>query len=108
VQLQQVLLNLILNAIDAMADVDRARTLHIRSHFDDAQGIVLAVTDSGRGFDPGSQDRIFEAFFSTKAAGLGMGLSVSRSIVEAHGGTLQSAGNEGPGATFSLTLPVAG
>jgi signal transduction histidine kinase len=108
VQLQQVILNLILNAIDAMASVDGTRTLHIRSHLDDAKGIVVEVSDCGLGFDPGAQDRIFEAFFSTKPTGLGMGLSVSRSIVEAHGGTLRSAANAGPGATFYLTLPVGG
>jgi signal transduction histidine kinase len=107
VQLQQVILNLILNAIDAMADADGTRTLHIRSHLDDAKAVVLEVTDCGRGFDPGSQDRIFEAFFSTKPTGLGMGLSVSRSIVEAHGGTLRSTPNPGPGVTFYLALPPA-
>jgi PAS domain S-box-containing protein len=107
VQLQQVVLNLILNAIDAMAGADRVRALSIRSHLDDSKGIVLEVTDCGRGFEPGSQDRIFDAFFSTKPTGLGMGLSVSRSIVEAHGGTLRSVANAGPGATFYLTLPGA-
>jgi signal transduction histidine kinase len=106
VQLQQVILNLILNAIDAMAEVERTRILHIRSRLDGAKGIVLEVTDCGRGFDPISKDRIFEAFFSTKPTGLGMGLSVSRSIVEAHGGTLRSSANTGPGATFYLCLPV--
>ncbi|MEA2706729.1 MAG: hypothetical protein QOH22_1517 [Gemmatimonadaceae bacterium] len=106
VQLQQVILNLILNAIDAMAEVDRTRILQIRSRLDGANEIVLEVTDCGRGFDPISKDRIFEAFFSTKPTGLGMGLSVSRSIVEAHGGTLRSSANTGPGATFYLSLPV--
>jgi C4-dicarboxylate-specific signal transduction histidine kinase len=106
VQLQQVILNLMLNAIDAMTEVDRARVLTIRSLLDDAKGIVLEVSDCGKGFEPGSEDRIFDAFFSTKAAGLGMGLSVSRSIVEAHGGTLRATANVGPGATFYLTLPV--
>ena len=106
VQLQQVILNLVLNAIDAMTEVDRARVLTIRSLLDDAKGIVLEVSDCGKGFEPGSEDRIFDAFFSTKAAGLGMGLSVSRSIVEAHGGTLRATANVGPGTTFYLTLPV--
>jgi C4-dicarboxylate-specific signal transduction histidine kinase len=106
VQLQQVILNLVLNAIDAMTEVDRARVLTIRSLLDDAKGIVLEVSDCGKGFEPGSEDRIFDAFFSTKAAGLGMGLSVSRSIVEAHGGTLRATPNVGLGATFYLTLPV--
>jgi PAS domain S-box-containing protein len=106
VQLQQVILNLILNAIDAMVDADRARTLTIRSHLDGPDSIVLEVSDCGRGFAPGSENRIFDAFFSTKAAGLGMGLSVSRSIVEAHGGALRATANAGPGATFFLTLPV--
>jgi C4-dicarboxylate-specific signal transduction histidine kinase len=106
VQLQQVILNLMLNAIDAMTEVDRARVLTIRSLLDDAKGIVLEVSDCGKGFEPGSEDRIFDAFFSTKAAGLGMGLSVSRSIVEAHGGTLRATANVGPGVTFYLSLPV--
>jgi signal transduction histidine kinase len=107
VQLQQVILNLILNAIDAMAEADRPRTLHIRSHRDDQEAVILEVTDCGRGFDPGSQGRIFEAFFSTKSTGLGMGLSVSRSIVEAHGGTLLGRANAGPGVTFYVALPAS-
>jgi len=108
VQLQQVILNLILNAIDAMADAEPTRMLRVRSYLDDPQAMVLEVTDSGKGFEPGSQNRIFEAFFTTKPTGLGMGLSVSRSIVEAHGGTLRGTANAGPGATFSLRLPLAG
>ena len=108
VQLQQVILNLILNAIDAMADADRSRTLIIRSHLNGPNAIVLEVSDCGHGFAPGSENRIFEAFFSTKPTGLGMGLPVSRSIVEAHGGTLSAAANDGPGATFFLTVPLGG
>ena len=106
VQLQQVVLNLILNAIDAMADADRSRALTIRSHLSGPSAIMVEVSDCGRGFVAGSENRIFDAFFSTKPAGLGMGLPVSRSIVEAHGGTLWAAANGGAGATFFLTVPV--
>jgi signal transduction histidine kinase len=89
-----------------MADTDRSRTLTIRSHLDGGNAIMLEVSDCGRGFAPGSENRIFNAFFSTKPAGLGMGLPVSRSIVEAHGGTLRAATNGSAGATFFLTVPV--
>ena len=90
VQLQQVMLNLIMNAIDAMVTInDRPRTLLIKSA-KDAEGVLIQVQDSGRGLDPEQADRIFESFFTTKPEGIGMGLSISRSIVEAHGGRLQA------------------
>jgi PAS domain S-box-containing protein len=106
VQLQQVLLNLILNAVDAMADVsERTRVLGIESGIDAPGSVLIEVRDCGKGFEPGSVDRLFEAFFTTKPAGLGMGLSVSHTIVEAHGGRIWATANDGPGATLHLSLP---
>jgi C4-dicarboxylate-specific signal transduction histidine kinase len=106
VQLQQVLLNLILNAVDAMADAtDGTRVLRIGSRIDEPGSVAIEVRDCGKGFEPGSADRLFEAFFTTKPAGLGMGLSVSHTIVEAHGGRIWATANDGPGATLHLSLP---
>ncbi len=108
VQLQQVLLNLILNAIEAMSGVhDRPRELTIVSRADGSGAIVVEVRDSGIGLDPGRAERVFEAFYTTKAEGLGIGLSISRSIVEAHGGRLWAAPSEPHGAVFRFSLPVA-
>jgi PAS domain S-box-containing protein len=108
VQLQQVLVNLILNARDAMADgSDGSAELTVGSRREAAGGVLVEVKDRGRGIDPAHADRIFEAFFSTKPAGLGMGLSVSRSIVELHGGKIWAARNDGPGVTMRFTLPAA-
>jgi len=105
VQLQQVLLNLILNAVDAMADAtDGTRVLRIGSRIDEPGSVAIEVRDCGKGFEPGSVDRLFEAFFTTKPAGLGMGLSVSHTIVEAHGGRIWATANDGPGATLHLSL----
>jgi signal transduction histidine kinase len=105
VQLQQVVVNLILNAIEAMATVkDRERDLVIRTQLGEGDEIRVAVRDSGIGVDPLSAERIFDAFHTTKPGGLGMGLSISRSIVESHGGHLWAASNDGPGATFQFTL----
>jgi PAS domain S-box-containing protein len=105
VQLQQVLVNLILNAIEAMATVeDRERDLLIRTQVGEGDQIRVAVRDSGSGFDPLNTERIFDAFHTTKPGGLGMGLSISRSIVESHGGRLWAVSNDGPGATFQFTL----
>jgi C4-dicarboxylate-specific signal transduction histidine kinase len=105
VQLQQVVLNLILNGIEAMSTVeDRKRDLVIRTQRDQGGEVRVAVQDSGIGFDPLSADRIFDAFHTTKPGGLGMGLSISRSIVESHGGRLWAVSNDGPGATFQFTL----
>jgi PAS domain S-box-containing protein len=107
VQLQQVLVNLILNASDAMAGVDGGeRLLTISSRREDVGGVVVEVADCGRGLGPGQQERIFDAFFSTKPRGLGMGLSISRSIVETHGGKIWATPNDGPGATMHFTLPA--
>jgi PAS domain S-box-containing protein len=105
VQLQQVIVNLILNGIEAMSTVgDRERTLLIRTQPGEGSEVRVTVRDSGIGFDPQSAERIFDAFHTTKAGGLGMGLSISRSIVESHGGRLWATLNDGPGAAFQFTL----
>jgi PAS domain S-box-containing protein len=105
VQLQQVLLNLFRNASDAMVEVnDRPRRLLIRTDVDGNDATVF-VQDSGVGFDPGVTERLFESFFTTKQEGMGIGLSLSRSIVESHGGHLWAQGNDGPGATFAFSIP---
>jgi C4-dicarboxylate-specific signal transduction histidine kinase len=107
VQLQQVVLNLLLNAKEALLDVaERPREITIRTRRD-AEGVLLAVTDSGVGFDGQDPERLFDAFYTTKSQGMGIGLSVSRSIIESHHGRLWAARNEGPGATFAFFLPAA-
>jgi PAS domain S-box-containing protein len=107
VQLQQVIINLVMNGIEAMQSVtDRQRELVIRSGQDETHGVLLSVTDCGVGISAENANRLFSAFFTTKSSGLGMGLSICRSIVEAHGGSLSASGNEGPGATFQFVLPV--
>jgi C4-dicarboxylate-specific signal transduction histidine kinase len=107
VQLQQVLVNLVQNAIEAMSGiVDRPRALVIRSEMPSPGQLLVAVQDSGVGIDPAVQKRIFDAFFTTKAQGMGMGLSISQSIIEAHGGRLWASANGGPGTTFQFTLPI--
>jgi PAS domain S-box-containing protein len=105
IQLQQVLLNLIINAIEAMNDVRDARELSISSANDDSRNVLVAVRDSGPGLDPRNLDRLFEAFYTTKPHGMGMGLAISRSIVAAHGGRLWVTPNEPHGAVFQFTLP---
>jgi PAS domain S-box-containing protein len=106
VQLQQVILNLLLNAADAMAGVeDRPRALLVRTAPHDDGSVRLLVRDSGVGIDPSKMEKLFEAFFTTKAKGMGVGLSISRSIIERHGGRLWAEANEGPGATFSFCIP---
>jgi PAS domain S-box-containing protein len=105
IQLQQVILNLVRNASDAMRDVEsRPRHLLIRTE-QACETVRVTIQDSGIGFDPAIADRLFESFYTTKADGMGMGLSVSRSIIEAHGGRLRATANDGPGATFSFSLP---
>ena len=105
VQLQQVVVNLILNAIEAMSTVEnRQRDLFIGTQCGEGGEVKITVRDSGIGFDPLSVERIFDAFHTTKSGGLGMGLSISRSIVESHGGRLWATANDGLGATFYLTL----
>ncbi|HEX8896377.1 MAG TPA: ATP-binding protein, partial [Terriglobales bacterium] len=106
VQVQQVILNLLLNAADAMAGVeDRPRTLLVRTGLHDDGNVKLLVQDSGTGIDPATVERLFEAFYTTKAKGMGVGLSISRSIIARHGGRLWAEANEGPGATFSFSIP---
>jgi len=108
VQLQQVILNLIINAVEAMSSVpEGSRELLIGTR-KDVGGVVVVVQDSGPGLSPESLDRLFDAFYTTKASGMGMGLSICRSIVEAHGGQIWASRDVGPGATFQLTLPLAG
>jgi len=108
VQLQQVVLNLVMNGIDAMRAVaDRARILTIRSQLDDQRNIVVNVADSGVGLDAADRERIFETFFTTKAAGMGMGLAISKSIIEAHHGRLWAAPGSPIGAMFAFALPSA-
>jgi signal transduction histidine kinase len=105
VQLQQVIMNLILNAIEAMSTVeDRERVVVIGTQLGEGDEVRVAVRDSGIGLDPLRAERIFDAFHTTKLGGLGMGLSISRSIVENHGGRLWAVPNDGPGATFRFTL----
>jgi PAS domain S-box-containing protein len=109
IQLQQVMLNLMINAIEAMNEVDDApRELLISSARDDSQSVLVSVRDSGPGLNPDSLDRLFHAFHTTKPHGMGMGLAISRSIVEAHGGRLWATANVPHGAVFQFTLPIDG
>jgi signal transduction histidine kinase len=109
VQLQQVVLNLVLNAVDAMSTViDRPRTLRISSVHQEPGSVLVSIVDAGSGLDPAHQDRIFEPFFTTKGHGMGMGLMICRSIVEAHGGRLWMTPNEPHGTIFQFTLPASG
>ena len=105
VQLQQVIINLVINGIEAMLSVtDRPRELVIQSHLDGTQQVLVSVTDRGVGISAKDADRLFNAFFTTKASGMGMGLSICRSIIEAHGGRLWATANEPHGATFQFTV----
>lgn len=107
VQLQQAILNLIVNAIEAMSAVDEGpRELTISTGMDDANAVVVSVRDSGSGVAPENIERLFEAFCTTKASGMGMGLTICRSIVQAHGGTLRLCENEARGAIFQFTVPT--
>ena len=104
VQLQQLVLNLIMNAVEAMSGVqDRRREIVITTGPGEGGEVLVAVRDSGVGLDPEEQDKIFDAFYTTKRTGMGMGLAISRSIVEHHGGRLWAQPNDGPGATFLFT-----
>jgi C4-dicarboxylate-specific signal transduction histidine kinase len=107
IQLQQVILNLMMNAIDAMSGVGQGpRELLVRSGSDQSKHVVISVQDSGPGIDPENLDHLFEAFYTTKPQGLGMGLAISRSIIEAHGGRLWATANAPCGAVFQFMLPV--
>jgi signal transduction histidine kinase len=110
VQLQQVILNLILNAVEAMRSVDEAaapRELSISTEPRGADEVLVAVRDSGPGIDPEHLERVFESFYTTKANGMGLGLSLCRSMVEAQGGRLWAEANEPRGAVFQFTLRAA-
>jgi len=107
VHLQQVIINLVMNGIEAMQSVtDRPRELVFRSRQDETQQVLVSVTDCGVGISAENADRLFNAFFTTKSSGMGMGLSICRSIMEAHGGRLRATANIPHGATFHLTLPL--
>jgi signal transduction histidine kinase len=104
VQLQQVLMNLMINAIDAVKDVDGARELAIKSQRAEDEQLLVSVSDTGVGLPPQQADQIFNAFVTTKPHGTGMGLRISRSIVESHGGRLWAAPNSPRGTHFYFTL----
>jgi PAS domain S-box-containing protein len=107
IQLQQVIMNFILNAIEAMSDIDEGtRELWISTEMDAASALSVAVRDSGPGLDPANVERVFEAFYTTKPNGMGMGLAICRSIVETHGGKMWAGANEPRGAVFQFTLPL--
>ena len=107
VQIQQVILNLVVNAIEAMSDVtDGMRDLSIGSERAEPDSVLVSVRDSGVGVDPIRLARVFDPFFSTKPEGLGMGLAICRSIVEAHGGRLWATANDPQGSAFQFTLPA--
>jgi C4-dicarboxylate-specific signal transduction histidine kinase len=109
IPLPQVLVNLLMNGMEAMRAVaGRSRELLIRSGTHGAHDLFVAGRDAGIGLEPQMLDRIFDAFFTTKPEGMGMGLSISRTIIETHGGRLWAATHDGPGATFQLTLPTHG
>ena len=106
VQLQQVIINLIINSAQAMTTVDdRPRQLMIRSRSDEIGQVLVSVPDSGAGINPEHANRLFEAFFTTKSNGMGMGLSICRTIIEGYGGRIWASNNSGPGATFHFSLP---
>ena len=107
VQLQQVVLNLILNAVEAMSAVhDGVRELLLSTEQSDTHGVLVAVRDSGPGIDPERRERVFDAFYTTKSSGVGMGLSICRSIIGAHGGRLWVEENKPLGAVFKFILPI--
>jgi two-component system sensor kinase FixL len=107
VQLQQVMINLLLNAFDALKGAPAVeREVVVRAETNGAGAVEVAIRDRGTGLTSDNLDRIFQPFFTTKREGLGMGLAISRSIIEAHGGRLWAENNDGQGATFHFTVPV--
>ena len=107
IQVQQVLLNLLINAIEALSGVgDGPRELVVQSDTDATQGVLVTVRDSGPGLDPQHLDRLFDAFYTTKPHGLGLGLAISRRIIEAHGGRLWATANVPRGAVVQFTVPI--
>jgi signal transduction histidine kinase len=107
IQLQQVMINLTVNAVEAMRGAERGRRELLISAVKEGGGVHVTVSDTGGGFDPRDVEHLFDAFYTTKSEGMGMGLAISRSIVEAHGGRLWAESNERGGATFHFTLPGA-
>ncbi|HXQ36668.1 MAG TPA: ATP-binding protein, partial [Anaerolineales bacterium] len=107
IQLQQVLLNLVINAIEAMSTVSGPRELLIHSQRYEFGSVLVSVQDTGMGFDEQNAGQLFNPFFTTKPQGLGMGLSISRTTIEAYGGRLWATTNDGRGATFQFTLPAS-
>jgi signal transduction histidine kinase len=105
IQLQQVILNLLMNGAEAMASTEGQKDLLVMSSRADDGQVLIAVRDRGTGVEPENIHKIFDAFFSTKDAGMGMGLSISRSIIEAHGGRIWAELNDGPGLTVQFSLP---
>jgi signal transduction histidine kinase len=109
IQLQQVILNLVINALEAMATTrERDRTLRVKSAVHSPDGVLIAVEDSGAGIDPQNVERIFDALFTTKSNGMGMGLSICRSIIETHHGRLWATVGADYGSVFHIALPSAG
>ena len=107
IQLQQVIINLAMNAIESMSDIsDRPRTLFVQSQLDESDDVAVSVQDVGCGIDPEIAENLFNPFFTTKTNGMGMGLSICRSIIEAQGGRVWASRNTGPGTTFQFTLPA--
>jgi signal transduction histidine kinase len=108
VQLQQVIINLLRNGSDAMNTVDdRPRELLFKTEVDEGNCVRVSVRDSGIGFEPQAMDRLFQSFYTTKDDGMGIGLSISRSIIENHHGRLWATTNDGPGVRFSFSIPCA-
>jgi signal transduction histidine kinase len=110
VQLQQVILNLVLNAADAMRQIgDRSRNLLVATALTSSNQVTLSVRDNGVGIDPELLERVFDTFYTTKSGGMGIGLAISRTIIQGHDGRLWAEANDdGPGATFSFAVPCAG
>jgi signal transduction histidine kinase len=109
VQLQQVLLNLIMNAVEAMSSADNGeRSLLVKSDLDGSSDVVIMVEDSGPGIDPDHMDRVFDAFFTTKSHGMGLGLAICQSIVESHDGRLRASRRIPHGSVFHVQLPGGG
>jgi signal transduction histidine kinase len=109
VQLRQVVLNLIINAVEAMSgDGEGSRELLISTGRDSLNGVLVSLQDSGPGLDPATLEHLFHSFYATKSGGMGMGLSICRSIVEQHGGRIWPSPKADPGATIQFTLPVEG
>jgi signal transduction histidine kinase len=107
VQLQQVILNLLINAVEAMSGMSEgSRELLISTRITESECVIVAVQDSGPGLAPEGADRLFESFYTTKSGGLGLGLSISRSIIEAHQGRLWASSNTPRGTVFQFTLPT--